>query len=96
MKYLAAILIVLSGCSDDRLSSCEELERIYLDNVTALKSTASFGSLASNDDLRAMAEQIDDKDLKQLELSFLDLGDKCGDRAAMVAHRKATEIVFGQ
>ena len=88
MRYLAAIMIVLSGCSNERLSSCQELERNYLDAVTALDRTASFGSPASNDELRAMAEQIDDKDLKQLELSFLDLGDQCGDRAAMIAHRK--------
>ena len=94
MRYLLTALLVLSGCSNDRSASCQELERAYLQSVAALDRTASFGSQASNNELRAMAEQIDDKDLKQLELSFLDLSDQCGDRAAMVAHRKATEIVF--
>lgn len=86
----------LAGCSSDRVSSCEDIERDYLEAVSTQGRTASFGSTASNEELRAMAHQIEDEELKQLELSFIDLSDECGDRAAMIAHRKATEMVFDQ
>ncbi|ASP30856.1 hypothetical protein CHH26_11905 [Qipengyuania flava] len=93
------VLIVsafVAGCSNDRFSSCQELETRYLSLVSDAKQTATFGSPATNEELRLEAVQLEDVELRELELSFLDLSDQCGDRAAMVAHGKATRMVFGE
>lgn len=86
----------VAGCSNDRLSSCQELETRYLSHVSAAKQTATFGSPATNEEMRLEAERLEDEELRELELSFLDLSDQCGDRAAMIAHGKATRMVFGE
>ncbi|KZX92862.1 hypothetical protein A3718_11020 [Erythrobacter sp. HI0019] len=89
-------LSLTAGCSNERISSCRELENRYLSLVSDAEQTATFGSPATNEELRLEAVQLEDVELRELELSFLDLSDQCGDRAAMVAHGKATRMVFGE
>jgi hypothetical protein len=96
MRYFVALLIFVGGCSDERFSSCQELETKYLSLVSEANQTATFGSATTNEELRREAARLDDDKLRELELSFLDLSDQCGDRAAMVAHGKAIRLVFGE